>query len=103
MAMPKTKPRNSKLKGVDERLYEGFKIWTQFYRANPHRFATEYLGMGLFLFQSILLYMMDRSDTFLFIASRGLGKSYLISVYCCVRAILYPNSKIIIASATKGN
>lgn len=46
--------------------------------------------------------MMDINDFFLIIASRGLGKSYLIAIYCCVRAILYPNSKIIIASATKG-
>ncbi len=46
--------------------------------------------------------MMDISNNFLIIASRGLGKSFLISVYCCVRAILYPNSRIIIASATKG-
>lgn len=46
--------------------------------------------------------MMDINNNFLIIASRGLGKSFLISVYCCVRAILYPNSRIIIASATKG-
>lgn len=102
MGMPKYRPRESKHKNINDRLYEGFKIWTQYYRANPHRFATEYLGMGLFLFQSILIYMMDISDIFLIVASRGLGKSYLIAVYCCVRAILYPNSKIIIASATKG-
>ncbi|EJT5937332.1 terminase family protein [Clostridium perfringens] len=102
MGLPKSRPRKSKYKTPNERLYEGFKIWTQFYRENPHRFAIEYFGVNLFLFQQILLYMMDKVGAFMFIASRGLGKSYLISVYCCVRAVLYPNSQIIVASATKG-
>ncbi len=102
MGLPKHRPRKSTHKNQFKKTYEGFKIWTQYYRENPHRFATEYLGIGLFLFQAMLIYMMDKSDIFAIIASRGLGKSFLISVYCCIRAILYPNSKIIIASCTKG-
>ena len=31
-----------------------------------------------------------------------LGKSFLTAVYCCCRCILYPNTKIIVASGTKG-
>lgn len=30
-----------------------------------------------------------------------LGKSYIIAIYCCIRAVLYPNSKIIIAAGSK--
>lgn len=30
------------------------------------------------------------------------GKSFLIAIFCCVRAILYPGSKIVIASGTRG-
>nr|DAP74191.1 MAG TPA: hypothetical protein [Caudoviricetes sp.] len=31
-----------------------------------------------------------------------LGKSFLISVYCCCRSILYPNSKIIVGAGSRG-
>ncbi len=71
MGLPKYRPRKSKHKNQFNKTYEGFKIWTQYYRENPHRFATEYLGIGLFLFQAMLIYMMDKSDIFAIIASRG--------------------------------
>lgn len=29
-------------------------------------------------------------------------KSYIIAIYCVIRAILYPNSNIVIASGTRG-
>lgn len=31
-----------------------------------------------------------------------IGKSYLISIYCIIRAVLYPNSLIVVAAGTKG-
>lgn len=83
------------------KTYEGFKIWTSFYRALPHAYAKDYLGLNLFLFQKILLYAMNHYNFFMYIASRGQGKSYLIAIYCLVRAILYPNSNIILASGTR--
>lgn len=45
---------------------------------------------------------MNICATFVYIASRGQGKSYLCAVFCCCRAILYPGSKIVIASGTRG-
>jgi hypothetical protein len=44
---------------------------TSFYRANPQRFAKDYLNLNLKLFQQILLYLMVRSTGFCFIAARG--------------------------------
>lgn len=85
-----------------ERLMEGIGIWASFYRSNPQRFAKEYLGINLKVFQMILIYMMSISHYFMYLASRGQGKTWLTAVYCCVRAILYPETKIIIASGTKG-
>jgi len=35
-----------------------------FYRANPHRFVKDYLGIELKLFQKILLYAMMQHDAF---------------------------------------
>lgn len=54
------------------------------------------------MFQKILLVMMFWSTTFIFIACRGLGKTYLSAIYCVVRCILYPGTRICIASGTRG-
>lgn len=42
------------------------------------------------------------STTFVLIACRGLGKTFISAVYCVVRCILYPGTKICIASGTRG-
>lgn len=43
-----------------------------FYRANPHRFVEDYLGiMGLKMFQKILLVLMNTNIYFIYLASRG--------------------------------
>lgn len=73
-----------------ERVLEGIAAWAGYYRSNPHRFAKDYLHLDLHLFQKILLVMMNLSVTFVFIASRGLGKTFLSAVFCCIRCILYP-------------
>lgn len=85
-----------------ERVLEGVAAWAGYYRYNPHRFAKDYLHLNLHLFQKILLVMMNIATSFVFIACRGLGKTYLSAVFCCVRAILYPGTKICIASGTRG-
>jgi len=73
-----------------------------FYRANPHRFAKDFLLLDLKLFQKILLYMMFIMDYFMYIASRGQGKTLLASVFCTIRCILYPGTRICIASGKRG-
>lgn len=85
-----------------ERLREGFKVWTSFYRENPHRFAEDYLGLNLKLFQKILLYLMFHVSSFMYFAARGQGKSYLIAIFCVIRCILFPQTMIVVASGTKG-
>jgi len=85
-----------------ERIMAGAAEWCAYYRANPHRFARDYLHLDLHFFQKILLVMMNISTTFVFIASRGLGKTFLSAIFCCIRCILYPGTKICIASGTRG-
>lgn len=80
----------------------GVSIWCAYYRSNPHRFAHDYLHLNLHLFQKILLVMMNWSSTTVFIGSRGIGKSFLSAVFCVIRCILYPGTKICIASGTRG-
>ena len=85
-----------------EKIMQGAAVWCSYYRSNPHRFAEDYLHLKLHLFQKILLVMMNVSTTFVFIASRGLGKTFLSAIFCCIRCILYPGTKICIASGTRG-
>lgn len=72
------------------RILEGVAIWAGYYRSNIHRFVEDYFHVKLKLFQIILLMMMDKCTTFVFIAARGLGKSWIGAVFCCARCILYP-------------
>lgn len=84
-----------------DKLMNGIGIWTSWYRLFPHIFVKEYLGISLKPFQMILIYFMMHFNYFLYIASRGQGKSFLTGIFCCVRAILFPESKIILCAGNK--
>ena len=84
------------------KLMSGVAAWCAFYRENPARFVKDYLHINLRLFQKILITMMMRSTVFVFIATRGIGKTYLSAIYAVVRCILYPGTKVCIASGTRG-
>lgn len=71
MKILKTKERSNLKKDSYQNLIEGAKIWAEYFRKNPHRFCTEYLGINLYPFQMILIYMMNICTTFAFIACRG--------------------------------
>lgn len=75
---------------------------TSFYRANPHRFVKDYFGIELKLFQKFLIYLMNWANFFILFSSRGLGKTFITAIFCCVRCILYPNTKICVAASTRG-
>lgn len=75
--------------------------WITFYRRNLNRFASHYLGLGLHLYQHIIIYLMGLYPSFCIIAARSAAKSFIIAIYACCKAILYPGSKIVIASGTK--
>lgn len=79
-----------------------FLLWVTFWRRNLHRFATDYLGLSLKLYQVIMLYLMGINNTFVCIASRASAKSFVIAIYACCKAILYPQSSIVLCSGTKG-
>lgn len=78
-----------------------FILWVTFWRRNLHRFATDYLGLKLKLYQIIMLYLMGINNTFVCIASRASAKSFVIAIYACCKAILYPQSSIVLCSGTK--
>ena len=84
-----------------ERIMNGIAYWASFYRYNPQRFVKDYLNINLKLFQKILLYMMMCNNFFMYLAARGQGKTFLVGLFCVVRCILFPKTKICVASATR--
>ena len=85
----------------NERMRIQMKKWTSFYRLNIHRFVEHYMGIELFFFQKLLLFFMNLNTFTMIVAARGLSKSYMISIFAVARCILYPNTKVIIASGVK--
>lgn len=71
-----------------------------YYRSNPHRYVEEVLGIHLKLFQKIIIWAMMQYNYFMFIAARGMSKTWLTALFCVVRCILYPGSKIVVCSGT---
>ncbi len=71
-----------------------------YYRANPQRFVSEVLGITLKLFQKILIYAMMHYHYVMYLAARGQGKTYLTALFCVVRCILFPGTKIVVSSGT---
>ena len=45
--------------------------------------------------------MMMCSNFFMYLAARGQGKTFLTALFCVVRCILFPKTKICVASATR--
>lgn len=89
-------------KWVTKKTLNSIELWAGYFRHNPQRFAKYVLHLDLKLFQKILLVMMNDATSFVFIACRGIGKTFLGAVFCCIRCILYPGEKIVIASGTRG-
>lgn len=101
--MSKTRKLSAKevIQEKAERLMNGVAYWASFYRKNPQRFVKEYLNIALKLFQKILIYMMMHNYYFLYIAARGQSKTWLTALFCVVRCILYPGTKIVVCSSTR--
>lgn len=89
--------------GYDPKNEEKLNIdaWVDFisyYRYYIDEFACDILGLRLYPFQRLILRAMARYQNSMFIACRGIGKSYLTAVFFICTAILYPNIKLGIAS-----
>jgi hypothetical protein len=73
-------------------------LWITLFRRNLHRFVIDYLGIKLYPYQVVLLYYLGIGQTVVIPAGRATAKSFIIALYVCCRAILYPRSKIVIGS-----
>lgn len=86
-----------------DRIQDGLNIWISFYRANPQRFAIDYLGMRWMRpFQQILLVIILYFTYSMIIASRGMGKTMIVAAAICVKCILYPGTMVVIVAGNRG-
>src|SRR5699024_4421574 len=92
---------NQPNKTIFQQREENLMKWDTFWKANTHRFVKDYLDIDLHLFQKITIYIMNYSPMFVMIAPRGIGKSWITAVYAVTRCILYPGTKVVIASGVK--
>lgn len=81
--------------------YERLIDWITFYRRNIPVFVEHYLGIALHWYQIIWLYILNSCISVVIIAGRASAKSYVIAIFSCAKCILYPNTKVVIASGTK--
>ncbi|MFZ2992507.1 MAG: hypothetical protein WA061_02215 [Microgenomates group bacterium] len=89
-----------KSKEVTEEKRKRLIRWAIFYRRNTHRFVEHYLGIKLYPYQKLWIYMMGIKDSMVSVAARSSAKTWLIGVYAVARCILYPNSSVVIVSST---
>lgn len=96
----KKKKRGRKIPLTQEQIDLQTKKWTTFYRRNWNIYATEELEIPLYFFQQILLYLIGISEIFYEMCTRGLTKSFIAATAGVVQCMLYPNSEVVLTSAT---
>ena len=74
--------------------------YAAYWRANPHRWVQDFLGIELRTFQKILIYAMNVNDSMVYIASRGQGKTFLVALFALFRCICYSHTQCVVASYT---
>lgn len=77
---------------------ESWRKFISYYRHHIDEFAVDVLKINLYPFQRLILRAMANHKESMFIASRGLGKSYLSAVFFICVACLYKGIKLGIAS-----
>ena len=87
---------------ANQKHVEQFLMVNTFYRRNLHRFARDYFNLHLYWYQMIILYLMGISNFIVIIASRAAAKSFVIAIYACCKAVLYPGSQVVLTSGTRG-
>lgn len=81
--------------------YERIVDWITFYRRNIPVFVEHYLNIPLHWYQIIWLYLLNMYISVVIIAGRASAKSFVIAIFSCAKAILYPNTKVVVASGSK--
>jgi len=76
------------------------KKWTTFYRRNWNIYAKHELGIPLFFFQEVMIYLMGVSLIFYLMCGRGLSKSWLAALSAFIKCMLYPYTEVVLTATT---
>ena len=77
-----------------------FLEWNTFFRRNVPAYIELYYKIKLYDYQKLMIHTFSQCPSNAVLAARSAAKSFVLAVYACAHASLYPNSKILIASAT---
>lgn len=92
-----------KTRSKEDRRRDGIRDWTDFYRQNPHLcISTHFQCETLTWWQDMIIYLMFKSSVFFAIMCRGIGKSFLVGWFMVVWCTLFPRTRIVVASGTRG-
>lgn len=86
---------------VDEKKRNRIRHWVTLYRNNISVFIEHYMGVRLFLYQRVMVELMNKSTEYVAICSRASAKSWLVAVFLIAKCILYPGLEVVLASSTK--
>ena len=81
--------------------FERIIDYVTFYRRNIPVFVEHYLKIPLHWYQIIWLYLLNMYISVVIIAGRASAKSFVIAIFSRAKCILYPNTKVVIASGSK--
>lgn len=81
------------------RLYEADAATLAYWRRNPVIACEDLLGIYLSDAQAWVLQSSWNTSKSIWACSRNWGKSFIIAIYCILRALLYPNQNIYIISS----
>lgn len=90
---------NSKLN--DPEFVKKLLDWITFWRRNPSRFVQRYFGITLYLYQHIILYLMDIFPSICIVAARSAAKSFIIAVYACSLVSLHSLDYVVVVKPKK--
>lgn len=83
-----------------EKRKEQIKKWCSFYRRNINVYIVHRLGIHLHPFQHLMVYLMGKSSVWFGICTRGLSKSFIVSLFAVATCMLKPYSEVIITAST---
>lgn len=79
---------------------ELYKKYITLFRLNPTIFIKHYFGIHLHPYQVLMIWMLQRSTLAYIVASRAVGKTWIIAVWGLTLAVLYPGIKVIVCAKT---
>lgn len=74
--------------------------WITFFRRNPNYLIRDYFGIILYPYQILLIWALQKSNWIYVVASRAIGKTYILAIWSLTLAVLYPGIKVVVTAKT---